>query len=51
MSQEVLSALAGISQANLSILENGRAEPGLRTLQNIAQALSVKLYDLVKGVD
>ena len=51
MTQEVLSARADLSQANLSLIENGKAEPGLRTLRNIANALGVHLTELVMGTD
>jgi transcriptional regulator with XRE-family HTH domain len=51
ISQEVLSARAGLSQANLSRIENGKAEPGLRTLADIAHVLNMKLSELLQAVD
>ena len=50
-SQVELSGLAGISQDNLSKIERGLQEPSLGTLLKIADALHLKLYDLIKDVD
>jgi transcriptional regulator with XRE-family HTH domain len=50
MTQEILSGMAGISRANLSLIENGKAEPGLRTLVNIARAMNVTVSELLEGV-
>ena len=51
ITQEVLSARAGIARINLSRIENGKAEPGLRTLADLAAALGVKLAELLMMVD
>lgn len=51
ISQEMLAGHSGISRVNLSRIENGKAEPGLRTLTAIARALDVKLRDMVDGID
>ena len=51
MSQEEMCARAGITQAYLSRIENGRAEPKLAVLAALAHALRIKLCDLVDGVD
>lgn len=51
MAQEDLAAAAGIERANLSRLENGRAEAGIRTLYRIAQALGVRLSELFITID
>ena len=50
ISQEVLAGLADIDRSNISRIESGRAEPGLRTVQRIAAALGVKLTDLLSGL-
>lgn len=47
ISQESLSAQAALSRINLSRIENGKAEAGLRTLYDIARALNVKIADIV----
>lgn len=49
--QADLAELAGISRINLSRLENGKAEGGIRTLHRIAIALGVKLAELFMTVD
>lgn len=51
VTQEVLSAQAGITRINLSRIENGKAEPGLRTLADLAHALGIKLSELLQAVD
>ena len=43
LSQQDLSKLTGIAQADLSKLENGNANPSLRTLKRIASGLGKKL--------
>lgn len=39
LTQQKLSELTGISQADISRLEGGNGNPSLRTLQRIAEAL------------
>lgn len=39
LTQQKLSELTGISQADISRLEGGTANPSLRTIQRIAEAL------------
>lgn len=51
VTQEVLSAQAGISRQTLSRIENGKVDPGIETLHNIAKALRLKMSDLLGGVD
>jgi transcriptional regulator with XRE-family HTH domain len=51
MSQDQLSGQAGLNRINLSKIENGKAEPGLQTLSDLAKALGLKLVDLVNGLD
>ena len=43
ISQKQLSELTGINQADISRLENGNANPSLRTLQRLAEGLGMKL--------
>jgi transcriptional regulator with XRE-family HTH domain len=51
ISQVALAGLAGLERSNLSRIENGKAEPGLRTLRDISKALGVGLLDLLSGVE
>jgi transcriptional regulator with XRE-family HTH domain len=51
LSQITLAGLSCLSRVNLSRIENGKAETGLRTLHWIAGALNVKLVDLLLTVD
>lgn len=51
LSQDVLAGLSAISRVNLSRIENGRAEAGIRTLHRIAAALGITLHDLLSGLD
>ena len=39
MSQQELSQLAGITQADISKIENGKGNPSIKTLQKLAAAL------------
>lgn len=41
--QEQLAAATGINQANISRLENGTANPSLRTLKRLAAGMGMKL--------
>ena len=43
ISQKQLSKLTGIHQADISKLENGSANPSLKTLQRIAAGMGMKL--------
>lgn len=48
-SQEELAAIAGeMRQAVISQIETGRANPTMVTLEQIAAALEVRVYDLLK---
>ena len=44
LTQQDLSARSGISQADISRLENGNANPSIRTLNRLAQAMGKHLY-------
>ena len=43
LTQEQLSAATGINQANISRLENGTANPSLRTLKRLAAGMGTAL--------
>ena len=43
LSQKQLASLTGINQADISRIENGNANPSLRTLQRLAKGLGMKL--------
>lgn len=43
LTQKELSALTGITQADLSKIENGNANPSLNTLMKLANGLGKKL--------
>lgn len=43
ISQKQLAELTGINQADISRIENGNANPSLRTLQRLAEGLGMKL--------
>ena len=43
ISQKQLSATTGITQSDISKLENGNANPSLRTLKKIAEAFDMQL--------
>ena len=51
ISQVSLSHKAGVSQPFLCDLENGRRGAKPETLQRIAEALEVRLVDLMEGFD
>jgi len=46
LSQQKVAELAGISRAAYIAIENGESVPKVSTLQNIAQAMNVKIQDL-----
>ena len=43
LTQKELAMRTGIAQADISRLENGNANPSLRTLQRLAEGLGMKL--------
>lgn len=43
MTQQQLSELTGIAQGDISKIENGSANPSLRTLQRLAAGLGMRL--------
>lgn len=48
LTQEQIEAISGFSQQYLSSLENGRRNPTVITLYELAQALGVSHMDLVR---
>ena len=51
ISQEVISGLADIGRTHLSAIERGERKPTLETLYRIANALGVKMSDIVIGIE
>ena len=51
MSQESLSAFAGIARSHLTMLENGRKTARLDTVFNLADALGIKPSELIRMVE
>ena len=50
LTQKQLADITGIPQADISRLENGNANPSLRTLRRLADGLGMKLkLEFVKG--
>lgn len=43
LTQKDLAALSGIAQADISRLENGNANPSIRTLKKLASAMNMAL--------
>ncbi len=43
LTQKELSQITGIAQGDISKLENGNANPSVRTLQRLAEAMGKKL--------
>lgn len=50
LTQEDLAHRVGMDVSYLSELENGRKEPCLRKMKEIAQGLGVSLADLIRGL-
>ena len=51
MSQEVLSGLSGVARSHLAMIETGNKNANVDTLWRIAQALEMKLSDLIKLIE
>lgn len=49
MTQQDLASAADLSQRTVSLIENGRQDPRLKTLQRLAEALKVDPCDLDSG--
>jgi transcriptional regulator with XRE-family HTH domain len=50
MSQQMLADHACIHRATLSWIENGKSEPCLRTISDLAKALRMTLAELLDGI-
>ena len=51
ISQEVISGLADIGRTHFSAIERGERKPTLETLYRIANALDVKMSDIVLAIE
>ncbi len=51
LTQEVVSGLAGIPRSHLAMIESGRVSPKVDTLWRIAEALGMKLSELMRLVE
>lgn len=51
ISQEVMSGLADIGRTHLSAIERGERKPTLETLYRIANALNMKMSELVVQIE
>ena len=51
LSQEVVSALAGIARSHLSMIETGTKQANFETLWKLAYALEIKPHELVKLIE
>ena len=51
LTQEVLSGLAAVSRSHLAEIESGRTNANVETLWRIAEALSIRLSDLIRMVE
>lgn len=49
--QEVLSGLAAVSRSHLAEIESGCTNANVETLWRIAEALSIRLSDLIRMVE
>ncbi len=50
MKQIDLAVHTGLARTYISMLENGRKEPCLRALEELATALEMKPWELIKGI-
>lgn len=51
VTQEVLSGLAALSRSHLADIERGSVSPSVDTLWRIAEALGLKLSELIRRVE
>ena len=51
MSQEVLSGLAGVARSHLAMIETGSKNANVDTLWRIAEALDMRLSELIRLVE
>ena len=51
MSQEVLSGLSGVARSHLAMIENWSKNANVDTIWRIAEALDMKLSDLIRLIE
>ena len=51
LTQEVLSGLASIPRSHLAMIESGRISPKIDTLWKIAEALGMRLSELIERIE
>ena len=51
MSQEVLSGLSGVARSHLAMIETGSKNANVDTIWRIAEALDMRLSDLVRLIE
>lgn len=51
LTQESLSAFAGIARSHLAMIESGQVKANVETLWKIADALEMKLSELIRMVE
>ena len=51
LSQEVLSGLAGMARSHLAMIEAGSKQASVDTLWRIAEALDMRLSELIRQVE
>lgn len=51
LTQENLSAFAGIARSHLAMIESGQVKANVETLWKIADALEMKLSELIRMVE
>ena len=51
MSQEVLSGLSGVARSHLAMIETGSKNANVDTIWRIAEALDMKLSDLIRLIE
>ena len=49
LTAEKLSELSGVNVRQISLIENEKVMPNLRTLEKLALALDTKVFHLLKG--
>jgi transcriptional regulator with XRE-family HTH domain len=50
LSQESLAELAAVHRTQITVIENGRRQPGVETVARLAGALEVSIESLFEGI-
>ena len=50
-SQEKLAELANLDRSFISMMENGQRNPGLQTLDKLAEFLGFRTWEILKAID